>query len=267
MSRRWALGIAYLGSSYCGWQWQYGQPSIQAEVEKALSNIADSKVQTICAGRTDAGVHAFCQVVHFETDCIRSREAWIHGTNTCLPDQISVLWAEPVDDRFHARFSARWRRYRYIIRRESPRCGLWTNRVWHCYYSLDIKAMVMAADFLPGERDFSAFRSAGCQSRSPKRCLDSIRIYDYSPWLVIDVQANAFLHNMVRIIVGCLLDVGKGKHEPGWIKSVLDSKDRRLGGVTAPAQGLYFTGAFYPNYPAIPCLLPSGSEFNGFPFY
>lgn len=241
-----ALGIEYDGHDFFGWQAQARLPTIQGRLQDALSRIADEAIQVFCAGRTDAGVHATGQVVHFETSATRALRAWTMGTNSYLPSSIAVKWAHPVDEAFHARFSALSRRYRYIIDNQSTRPAISAKRVtWHPY-PLDETLMNHAAQALIGERDFSSFRSAECESKTPMRNIHFIRVTREGECVVIDIQANAFLHHMVRNIAGVLIRVGSGLKNPEWVKDVLEAKDRRLAAETAPPTGLYLCEVKYP---------------------
>jgi len=225
---------------------------VQSCVEKALSEIAASPIHTVCAGRTDAGVHAQGQIVHFETGVTRENRAWVYGTNTNLPRDISILWAQEVPDEFHARFSARSRHYRYQILNRAVRSALLRNRfTWECK-TLSTDRMQAAADYLLGQHDFSAFRASHCQAKTPVRTIHHLRITRHREHIRIDVIANAFLHHMVRNIVGVLIAVGVGKQEPEWANRILATRDRTQGGVTAPAEGLYFMGVEYPEHFRIP---------------
>lgn len=241
-----ALSVEYDGSAYCGWQVQAHSPSVQAVLEKALSSVADEPIRVIAAGRTDTGVHALGQVVHFDTSRERPQRAWLRGVNTRLPGDVRILGGHPVADDFHARFSAIARHYRYLIlnRPQAPAVG--HERVAWEPRPLDVPAMQIAAGQLLGEHDFSAFRAASCQSRSPWRTLHRLDIARHGPWLVIDVVANAFLHHMVRNLVGTLLDIGTGKRPPAWAGELLAGRDRTLAGRTAPPAGLYLAAVHYP---------------------
>lgn len=243
-----ALGIEYDGTAYYGWQIQRSPSlsTVQLAVESALSRIADAPVEVICAGRTDKGVHALGQVVHMDVAVSRSMSAWVSGTNRYLPPDIRVLWAKPVADAFHARYSAVARRYMYWIDTFPVRPALMRHRVtWHPF-PLDTEKMQQAAVFLLGEHDFSAYRGADCQAKTPIRCITHLKIEQIAEKIVIDIQANAFLHHMVRNIVGVLLKIGEGKREPVWAREVLASRDRKMGAVTAPAEGLYLHSVSYP---------------------
>lgn len=247
-----ALGLEYDGSAFCGWQVQPGVRTVQACVEEALSKIADHPVKAHCAGRTDAGVHALGQVIHIETQARREERSWVFGANTELPRDVSVLWAKPAPDDFHARFSARRRTYRYVILNRPSRPGLWTSRVtWECR-PLEVKRMQTAANYLLGEHDFSAFRAQGCQAKSPVRRVHRVEVQRAGDRIEIDVEANAFLHHMVRNIAGVLMAVGRGEQRPEWAKEVLEGRDRAQGGVTAPPDGLYLTNVWYEKKHGLP---------------
>lgn len=244
--RRWAAAVEYLGTHYAGWQAQASQPSVQAALEEALSSVAAHRVATVCAGRTDAGVHALGQVVHFESDAARSPYAWLLGSNSRLPPDISLRWVQPVAAEFDARRSAVARRYRYVIHNERGRSALLSGRATWFAHPLAAEPMHRAAQALLGENDFSAFRAAECQSTTPMRNLQSIAVTRRGSFVVIDVRANAFLHHMVRNIAGALLEVGHGKRPEAWIGELLAGRDRTRAGMTAPAAGLYFLGPEYP---------------------
>ena len=242
-----ALVLEYDGSQYHGWQMQKsGVPSVEGALQAAVARVADHPVDIVCAGRTDAGVHASHQVVHFETTVKRSIRSWVMGINTALPDDICVHWAGNVPDRFHARFSAVRRRYRYVIFNHPVRPALMRYHVTWNYRPLDADRMHRAAQCLVGEHDFTSFRATGCQSRSPFRFVDFLRVTRMGHYVVIDIQANAFLHHMVRNIAGTLIKVGTGQASPDWVAEVLARRDRRAGGVTAPQYGLYLADVGYP---------------------
>jgi tRNA pseudouridine38-40 synthase len=249
-----ALGLEYEGSKFCGWQSQRGVRTIQATVEQAISKVAAHSVAVITAGRTDAGVHATAQVVHFDTLAFRAEHNWVFGGNVNLPPEVTILWAQAVDETFHARFSALARHYRYVILNRRVRSAIAHRRVtWYCH-PLDVASMQEAAVYLIGEHDFSSFRAKSCQAKTPVRtvfCLEVMRDLD---WVVIDVSANAFLHHMVRNIVGVLMAVGEGKYPPRWAQEVLQARCRALGGLTAPPHGLYLIGVDYPQHIELPCL-------------
>ncbi|MBS0591063.1 MAG: tRNA pseudouridine(38-40) synthase TruA [Proteobacteria bacterium] len=241
-----ALGIEYDGTDFHGWQRLTHTASVQATIEAALSKVADHSVDVICAGRTDAGVHARCQVVHFDTSASRSERGWTLGTNANLPPSIAVRWAQSVADDFHARFSARARRYRYTILNRPVRAALDARHVAWERAPLDAVAMHAAAQALVGEHDFSAFRTVACQARSPMRCVQAISVVREGDRVVLEIQANAFLHHMVRNIVGSLLPIGRGEEKPEWIAQLLAGRNRALAGPTAMSQGLVFLHPFYP---------------------
>ena len=240
-----ALGIEYNGSGFCGWQTQPSGCAVQDALEAALAGIAGNRIATICAGRTDAGVHALAQVVHFECAVARPESAWVRGTNTALPAGAAVTWALPVPDEFNARYSARERCYRYVLLNHPVRPAVNQGRVGWFHAPLDITRMCEAAPHLVGEHDFSAFRSAECQAKSPVRALTRLDIRKSGEYVVFELAANAFLHRMVRNIVGCLVHVGKGGREPAWLADVLASRDRALAAPTMDAAGLYLAHVSY----------------------
>jgi tRNA pseudouridine38-40 synthase len=247
-----ALGIEYDGTSYNGWQRQKNGIGVQQRLEEALAVVANEAVDVVCAGRTDTGVHASGQVVHFDTGAERSERGWLLGANTNLPPDISVSWARPVDDEFHARFSATGRRYRYVILNRLQRSALHRHRAWWVHQSLDAVLMHEAAQSLLGEHDFSAFRAAGCQAHSAVRELTAISVTRQDQWIYLDVAANAFLMHMVRNITGTLAAIGQGEQPVGWIRDVLAGRDRTAGGVTAPPHGLTLVAVDYPQAFGIP---------------
>jgi tRNA pseudouridine38-40 synthase len=247
-----ALGIEYDGSGYCGWQAQPHAPSVQEEVERALSTVADHPVEVVCAGRTDTGVHATAQVIHFDSDAGREMRSWVLGGNANLPDDISVQWALPVPDDYHARFGDTGRQNRYVILNRPARPAILRHRVCWTHRELDLGQMQAAAAHLLGEHDFSAFRAIGCQAKNPVRTLHRLDVTRSGDCIYIDVAANAFLHHMVRNIAGTLMTVGRGEQEPSWVEAVLAGRDRSLAGVTAPAGGLYFVNVLYPDTYGIP---------------
>lgn len=242
-----ALGVEYDGANFHGWQTQnHTRRTVQAAVETALSKVADHPVKVICAGRTDAGVHAAEQVIHWETAVAREMRAWVFGANANLPKTASVLWATEVPDDFHARYSALRRRYHYVIfnREVRPTYLAWRT-AWE-FRPLDEGRMAEAARHLVGEHDFSAYRAQECQAKSPVRTLYHLEVTRHGPLIMLDLEANAFLHHMVRNIAGVLIAVGMGKRPTDWSREVLESRRRALGGVTAPPHGLYFTSVTYP---------------------
>ncbi len=244
-SRR-VLGIEYDGSQYCGWQTQPDAANVQDTLNAALSVVACEPIRTVAAGRTDSGVHASGQVVHFDTRAQRPLRAWSFGVNSNLPDDICVLWARPVSEEFSARYSATARVYRYVILNRPLRSALWRHRCWWVRQPLDVDAMRRAAKHLLGTHDFSAFRAAACQAKSPVRSVRRLSIVQTSEMLVVECEANAFLHHMVRNIVGSLVHVGRGEEPADWILEALDARDRRASGMTAPAQGLELVAVHYP---------------------
>ena len=241
-----AIGVEYEGTAYKGFQKQKStSQTIQGLIDKALSQVADQKIKSVCSGRTDAGVHAYCQTIHFDTTSSRKNKAWVQGGNSLLPKDIRFIWAQKVNNNFHSRFSAISRTYRYIIRNSSFSSALNRNRHLWIKEDLDLQSMRRASSYLIGDRDFTSFRSSSCQSNSSFRNIYSIKIKKKGELILIDITANAFLLNMVRIIVGTLLEVGRKKVTPNKVKSILDAKDRKLAGKTASPEGLYFVGTNY----------------------
>jgi tRNA pseudouridine38-40 synthase len=241
-----ACAVEYDGSGFCGWQRQDHARSVQGDVEAALSKVADHEVRVICAGRTDSGVHASWQIIHFDSQAERSERSWVLGTNANLPDDASLLWAREVDGDFHARFSAQARSYRYVIfNRDVPSALLHRRATW-VHQALDVSRMREGARYLLGEHDFSSFRALACQAKSPVRTIHRLDIRRSGAYLYLDVEANAFLHHMVRNIAGVLMAVGRGVHNSHWVQDILNKRDRTQGGVTAPASGLYLVGVRYP---------------------
>lgn len=240
-----AVGVEYDGSDFSGWQSQDGQRTVQAGVEAALSKVADHALRVVCAGRTDTGVHATSQVIHFESPAERSMRSWVLGGNANLPRDVNFLWAQGVEEDFHARFSARRRRYRYVILNRWVRPAILRSRVtWH-HKPLDTQLMGLGAEHLIGEHDFSTFRALGCQAKSPVRTVYSLDVTRAGEYVYIDIEANAFLHHMVRNIAGVLMSVGSGERAPAWVAELRDLRDRTLGGVTAPPDGLYLVKVAY----------------------
>ena len=247
-----ALGIEYAGYNYYGWQKQSISPTIQETVESALSDIANEIVNVYCAGRTDTGVHAIQQVIHFETLSVREPHSWILGANSKLPKDISVIWALNVDDNFHARYAAENRTYQYLILNRRSRPAILNGLItWECQ-QLDFKKMVEASKCLLGQHDFTSFRAASCQAKSPIRTVHKLEINKIEDYFVITICANGFLHHMVRNIVGVLVPIGDGRQPVSWALDVLESRDRTQGGVTSPPEGLYFVNAHYPTEYAFP---------------
>jgi tRNA pseudouridine38-40 synthase len=255
-----ALGVEYNGAAYFGWQRQKEVNSVQQELEQALSVVANCPVEVLCAGRTDAGVHGTGQVVHFETNAERKMVAWTMGANANLPSDIAVRWAKEVTDDFHARFSATARRYRYIIYNHHLRPGILSAGVSHYHVELDEQKMHQAGQYLLGENDFTSFRAAHCQSRSPWRNVSYLNVTRHGQYIVVDIKANAFVHHMVRNIVGSLMVVGRGEQPVEWIDWLLKSKNRTLAGATAKAEGLYLVSVDYPETFSLP-KLPVGPLF------
>lgn len=250
-----ALCVEYDGSQYHGWQTQHGVPTVQTEVERALSRVANHPVSVMCAGRTDAGVHATGQVVHFDARVQRDNRSWVFGANANLPADISVRWACPVPEDFHARFSAHSRRYRYVIYNHPVKPALFHKQVSWNFRPLDVERMRSALAHLLGRHDFTSYRSVHCQAKSPVKTLHHLALYHSGKVLVLEAEADAFLMHMVRNIAGVLMAIGAGKQPPEWAADVLEARDRRAGGVTAPPYGLYLVKIGYPDR----FDLPSGS--------
>ncbi|SUB83130.1 tRNA pseudouridine synthase A [Pragia fontium] len=242
-----ALGIEYDGGGYYGWQRQQEVASVQGHLEKALTTVANQPVSVFCAGRTDAGVHATGQVVHFETDVIRKDVAWTMGVNANLPSNIAVRWMKSVNEDFHARFSATARRYRYIIYNHRLRPAILSHGVTHFHLPLDESRMHRAGQCLLGENDFTSFRAVQCQSRTPWRNVKHLKVTRQGAYVVVDIKANAFVHHMVRNIVGSLLEIGCGNQSEEWMAELLAAKDRTLAAATAKAEGLYLVAVDYPD--------------------
>ncbi|WP_376691525.1 tRNA pseudouridine(38-40) synthase TruA [Wenzhouxiangella sp. EGI_FJ10409] len=249
---RLAAGIEYDGSGFYGWQTQRQSPTVQACLEAALGRVADHPVRVHCAGRTDTGVHAHCQVVHFDTQAVRRERAWVLGTNTHLHPGISVHWVRPVDDDFHARFSATRRRYRYRMLNRWVRPAIERGRVAWVRQPLDAERMHAAARALLGEHDFTSFRAVGCQAKSPVREIHHLSVTRRGSEVVIDIEANAFVYHMVRNVAGTLIPVGTGDRAVSWPGEVLAAVDRTRAGPTAPAEGLYFVAPSYPEHGYLP---------------
>ncbi len=252
-------GVEYDGSRFFGFQRQRQTPTVQQVLEQAISGVADHPVAVQCAGRTDAGVHATAQVIHFDTRVDRSERAWVLGINTNLVDGVSVLWARQVSGDFHVRFSARSRSYRYRILNRWVRPGLQHGRITWVRAPLDAERMHLAAQGLLGEHDFSSFRAPGCQARHPVRTIHALQVVRRGDEVHIDIRANAFLYHMVRNIAGTLIEVGAGRQSRAWVGEVLESRRRDNAGPTAPADGLYFTGVEYAGDIGLP------SAANAFP--
>ena len=249
-----ALGLAYDGSAWQGWQTQPHGQTVQDRFEAALGEFSGARVPlaTVCAGRTDTGVHAAMQIVHLDTELDRRDESWVRGVNAFLPPSIAVQWAQSVPDDFHARFSARSRTYIYLLWRGRVRPPLWAARAGWCFQPLDVDAMRQASSTLLGEHDFSSFRSSQCQARHPVRTLHQLDIQERGPFLVFTLRANAFLHHMVRNLMGCLVHIGAGAQPPEWMHEILQGRDRTLAAPTFDAAGLYLTHIRYPAHFALP---------------
>lgn len=248
--QRVAMGIEYDGSGFHGWQMQDGVRTVQASLEAAIAAVADHPVQVHCAGRTDAGVHALEQVIHFDSPARRSERAWVLGTNVNLPPDVAVLWAQAVAADFHARYRAQARHYRYLILCRGSRSALLRDRAVWVRQDLDLGRMRLAAADLVGEHDFSSFRALACQAKSPVRRVHYMELAREGDLIELRIGANGFLHHMVRNIAGVLITIGRGEAEPGWVRELLAQRDRTRGGVTAAAHGLYFVRADYPGeYP------------------
>lgn len=244
---RYAAGVEYDGSAFCGWQFQPDQPTVQGLVEVALGQVAglSSTLPVICAGRTDAGVHALNQIIHFDSPAARDEKAWVFGCNSQLPSSVAMKWVQPVSEEFHARFDAQSRRYRYLHNNARTRPAIAARQCGWSPRPLDTEAMHEAAQVLVGRHDFSAFRAAECQSKQPERKVLQISLKRSGDWLFLDIAADGFLHHMVRNILGSLLLIGQGDRPADWLQGVLSSRDRKQAGPTAAAGGLYFLGASY----------------------
>lgn len=249
---RTALGVSYCGTGYNGWQTQPDGRTVQDHLERALAKFLAVPAATICAGRTDAGVHGAGQVVHVDSIGLRRPESWVRGLNTFLPDDIAVRWAVPVTDRFHARFKATSRTYQYWIYNDRVRSPLFAGRTGWVWRACDEKAMSEGAQALLGEHDFTSFRASECQAASPVRTIHSVKVVRKGDLIGIELTANAFLQHMVRNIVGTLIYVGVGRENPKWVAEVLAAKKRALAAPTFDASGLYFIGATYPDFPDVP---------------
>lgn len=253
-----ALGVEYHGSNFNGWQAQPGQRTVQGCLTEAVSSVANHELEIHAAGRTDTGVHALNQVVHFDSDAERSERGWLLGINTNLPEDININWIRIVDERFHARFSAIQRSYRYLILNRLSRSAIHYQRMWWTHKPIEIEPMQAAASALIGHHDFSAFRAVECQAKSPMKTLDSITVSRHQDCIAIDVTARSFLHHMVRNLVGVLVPIGEGKKPVHWAADVLQSCDRNQAGITAPPEGLYLTDVHYPQHYLLPVV-------SGFP--
>jgi tRNA pseudouridine38-40 synthase len=245
VAMRIALGVEYNGADFNGWQSQPDGRTVQDNIQKAISQIACEPISIIAAGRTDTGVHALEQVIHFDTSTERPLNAWVRGVNALLPPSIAMLWAHPVADEFHARFSAQARSYQYVLINRPSRCAVHHDRVGWFHAPLDINAMREAAGLLLGTHDFSSFRAAECQAKSAVKDLAILDIQQQGDTFIFNLTANAFLHHMVRNIIGSLVYVGKGKHAPVWMKEVLDSRQRSFAAPTFAPDGLYLRRIHY----------------------
>lgn len=255
VAQRFAAGIEYDGSGFFGWQAQSHARSIQSTLNAAISTVANEILTTAAAGRTDTGVHACGQVVHFDSVARRSEYAWLRGVNSNLPADIAVQWVRAVPADFHARYSALARTYRYVILNRPVRSALDRHRAWQLRTPVDAALMQCAASHLIGEHDFSSFRAAGCQAKSPHRRIEALEVVRHGDYVVIEVRANGFLYHMVRNIVGSLVRVGRGEVQSGWLSELLALKDRRVAAPTAPSAGLFLAAVHYPEILAFP--LPS----------
>jgi tRNA pseudouridine38-40 synthase len=254
-----ALGVSYDGSGFNGWQSQPSGNTVQDHLERALGSIAGSSVRVSGAGRTDTGVHALGQVAHFDTDASRRDQSWVRGANTYLPDSIAVQWALPVADDFHARFSAVARRYVYLLYNHAVRPSLLARKAGWFHAALDVEAMRVAAARLVGQHDFSAFRAAECQAKTPVRTLSALDVSRRGDYVVFELSADAFLHHMVRNLVGSLVFVGSGRRDGAWLEGVLASRDRSQAAPTFAADGLYLAEITYDSrwsLPAFPRIMP-----------
>jgi tRNA pseudouridine38-40 synthase len=240
-----ALGLEYDGAGYCGWQSQAGGCGVQDNLERALQQMAGHALRVTAAGRTDAGVHAIGQVAHFDTMTARPLTAWVRGINAMLPKTIRVLWAQEVDQQFHARFDACWRSYQYLLVNQQVAPAILAGKAGWFHLPLNITAMQAAANYLVGEHDFSAFRAAECQAKSPIKQLQRAKVQQTGHSIIFDFRANAFLHHQVRNMVGALIYVGKGYYPPDYMQQLLQSRDRTLSPPTFAPDGLYLTGVGY----------------------
>lgn len=254
---RYAIGLEYDGSAFLGWQIQRQEPTVQSCVEQALARVADHEIRVTCCGRTDTGVHAVCQVAHFDSDAVRSERSWVLGLNSHLPAAASVLWIRQVDSDFHARFSAFSRSYRYIILNRWVRPALDARTKSWCRSPLDADSMHRAAQALLGEHDFTSFRASACQAQHAVREIQEISVRREGDIIQLDVTANGFLYHMVRNIAGSLIRVGRGDASSEWVGEVLEQRDRAQAATTAPPEGLYFLAARYPGQYDLPLVTPA----------
>lgn len=240
-----ALGVSYNGQAYDGWQSQPSGRTVQDQLEKALGRFADQRISTLCAGRTDAGVHGLMQVVHFDTTAERTPYSWVRGTNTFLPRDIAVQWAHLVPDEFHCRANALSRRYAYLLLESPVRPSFDAGRVGWVFQPLTLEPMLDAAGRMLGEHDFSSFRASACQALSPVKTLTRLEISRRGAYWRFEFEANAFLHHMIRNIMGCLVVIGQGKQPPEWIDAVIAARSRDAAAPTFSPDGLYFLGPRY----------------------
>ena len=247
-----AVAVEYCGTRFHGWQRLKTERSVQQCVEEALSVVADHPVSVVCAGRTDARVHALNQIIHFETGAQREMHSWVFGANSNLPDGVSLLWAKVVEEDFHARFSALSRSYQYLISNRAARPGIFQDLVTWESRPLDVQRMSEAGSRLLGRHDFTSYRAQACQSRTAEREIHELSVQRYESYVVLSVRANAFLYHMVRNIAGVLMEIGQGRKETNWAEEVLKAKNRSVAGVTAPPQGLYLTEVEYPEHYQLP---------------
>ncbi len=252
-----ALGLSYNGSGYEGWQSQLSGKTVQDQLEKALGQFAAQPLRTLCAGRTDAGVHALMQVVHFDTALQRELPSWVRGTNAFLPRDIAVQWAHLVPDEFHCRGSAISRRYAYVLLESPVRPSVEAGRVGWVYRPMDEAAIRAAIGHLIGEHDFSSFRAAQCQAKSPVKTISRIDISRQGPYWRFEFEANAFLHHMIRNIMGCLVAVGQGLQAPDWLAEVIAARNRDAAAPTFSPDGLYFLGPRYETRYGLPERTPA----------
>ncbi len=255
-SMRFALGVEYDGGDFSGWESQPGQRTVQSTLESALSSVADHPIGVVCAGRTDAGVHALEQVVHFDAHVERAPHEWVLGANSNMASDVSVRWVHPVAEGFHARFTALRRSYRYVIQNRRERSALLRRRAAWERGPLDVASMESGAAHLLGEHDFSSFRAAGCQAKNAVRRVAHLDVQRRGELIFIDIAANAFLQHMVRNVAGVLVEIGKGKRPPDWAGELLEARDRTLGAATAPPQGLYLSRIDYPPEHGLPAVSP-----------
>ena len=258
-----AMGLSYNGQAYEGWQSQLSGKTVQDRLEAALQKFTTTRVQTLCAGRTDSGVHGLMQVIHFDTELERDPYSWVRGTNSFLPLDIAIQWAQVVPDSFHSRGSAISRRYAYVLLESPVRPSVDVGRVGWVYRPLNLEAMEQAAEYLLGEHDFTSFRAFSCQALSPVKTLRSIRItrrstQPHSAYWRFEFEANAFLHHMIRNLMGCLIPIGEGTHPPEWMAEVLAARSRDAASRTFSPDGLYFLGPQYDAHWGLP---------NGAPAY